>query len=80
LEEKKLAHMLTLEKDDLFDLDSVSLKQLIKYFGFDHFIALHNLNKFEICALDKICDSYLGYLQVKKNLEKDGIIQPFAQD
>jgi hypothetical protein len=63
LEDAKLTQLLTLSKEELFDLDSLSLKQLIQYFGYDTFVSLHNLNKFEICALDKSCDGYLGYLE-----------------
>lgn len=71
IEEAKLSKMLNLNKEELFDLDSTSLKQLIKYFGYDTFVSLHKLNKFEICALDKHCDSYLAYLEAKKDLEQD---------
>jgi hypothetical protein len=70
LNEKKLQYLLSLQKDELFDLDSESLKQYVNHLGYDQFVGMYGLNKFELCALDKNCDSFIGYAESKQTLER----------
>lgn len=47
----------------------MTLKQLIKQIGCKEFTSLFSLNKFELCALNKLCDNFLGILEVVEVLD-----------
>ena len=70
LSDEIFSELLTFKKEELFDLDSMLLKQLIKQIGYTEFVALYKLNKFELCALNKVCDYFLGTFELGEVLDK----------
>lgn len=80
LKNEILAELLTFKKEELFDLDSMTLKQLIKQIGYKEFTTLYNLNKFELCALNKVCDNFLGILEAAEVLDGTKDHEAFHHD